>query len=204
MATLMLANPGRKLKRAKRKTRARRSLSAAPRKSPKRRYRRNPIARGMGMSPMSTIKSGAIGAVGAFAVDVVMSKVPQLQTLGSPQMAPLVKGAVGFAIGMLVAKIGKNRALGVSLAEGAVTVQLHSLLRGTVGKSMGLAGADDFDLDTLSAYGLDFDDANMSISEVDEYGNDLGDSSLLGDSGLLGYTGAAPVMSGMGAYTDYQ
>jgi hypothetical protein len=194
MATLMLANPGRKLKRAKRKTRARRSLSAAPRKATKRRYRRNPIAMGS-MGVGSVIKSGAIGAIGAFGVDLVMSKIPQLQTLGGAQMAPVVKGAVGFAIGMAVAKLGKNRALGVSLAEGALTVQLHSLLKGTVGKSMGLAGDyDDFDLDTLNAYGLDFDDTDMSVS---------GGGDLLG-SDLLGYTNAAPVMMGMGAYTDSQ
>lgn len=199
MATLMLANPGRKIKRSKRKTRARRALSASTRKV--KRYRRNPIAGGS-MSPMSTIKSGAIGAIGAFGVDVVMAKIPQLATLGGAQLAPLVKGGVGFALGMLVAKIGKNRSLGVALAEGAITVQLHSLLRNSVGKSMGLSGVDDYDLDTLNAYGIDFDDANMSISEIDDLEYAMGDSSLLGDGGLLGYTNAAPVMAGMGAYTS--
>lgn len=193
MASIFLANPAKKLARkGSKKPAAKRAHTKA------RRYKRNPIAAGGG-SLINTVKNGAIGAAGAFAVDVVMAKVPQLAAIGTPKTQPIIKGLVGMGIGMAVSRFGKNKALGVALAEGAVTVQLHSLLRANVGASFGLAGVED---DYMGAYGFDFEDANYAMSEfVDEYGETVSGGELLGSEllGMGSYTNAAPVMS---AYTN--
>lgn len=152
MANLLLANP-----RKRRRSTSRRRKSPARRRSnpiakaPTRRYRRNPAAR---TDIMKMTQKGAVGALGAFGVDVVMERVPALQGLGGPQMAPLVKGLVGVGIGMAVSRFGRNKRLGVDLAEGAITVQLHSLLKGTVGPAMGLSddGLLDYDFDDMGYF----------------------------------------------------
>lgn len=198
MAELMLVNP-RKRRKSRKTTSKRRSVAsravATVRASARRigrRYRRNPIASrgGAAGNAMEQFKAGAIGAAGALAVDVAMQKLPIPANLKTGTAAPIVKGLVGIGIGMLVAKVGKNKALGHKLAQGAVTVSLynagHEMLKGP----LGLNGYDDMsgDFDDLSYYGLDGDDDD----DLGAY--DLGDG-LLGD-GLLGaYDNGAPTFN---------
>lgn len=170
MAELMLVNPRKRRKSGakKRRTVSRRkslvSASAGKIRSLRKRFRRNPIGGGAN-SAIEQFKTGAIGAAGALAVDVVMQKLPLPDNLKTGQLAPVVKGLVGIGVGMLVAKFGKNRDLGKKLAQGAVTVSLYGAGKELLRVPLGLSGDDgllgyddglldgDFD-DSLGAYDL--------------------------------------------------
>lgn len=176
MAGLMLVNPRKR--RTKRKT-ARKTV--AKRRSPRvatsrtvttRKYRRNPIPK-MGRV-VDTLKDGAVGAGGAVATEIILSKLPlpaQLAT-GNGRVAASALGSI--ALGMAISKFGKNRKLGQTMAQGGVTVALHSLMRGAASNIPGV--------------GLDGIDAGL-------LGNDFDD---------LGYYSAAPAYSdgGMDGYYD--
>ena len=129
MAQLLLANP-RKRRTVRRKS-ARRSLSTL-----RRRTRRNPSPRGIA----KTFTKSAIGAGGALAVDVLMSKLPIPANLQTGLLAPITRGLVGIGLGMLVAKVAKKRELGEQLADGAVTVALYGAGKTMIGPSIGLSG----------------------------------------------------------------
>lgn len=188
MAELLLVNPRKRRKARKstaRKSVASRAVSTVRRSVAKvgRRYRRNPIAsRGVANNAMDQFKAGAIGAAGALAVDVAMQKLPIPANLKTGTAAPIVKGLVGIGLGMLVAKVGKNRNLGKQLAQGAVTVSLYAAGKEMLKAPLGLAGDYESDLgadfDDLGYYGLD----GEGDDDLGAY--DLGDG-LLGD-GLLG------------------
>lgn len=140
MAQLLLANPRKRRATKRRKSPARkRALSTITRVT--KRYRRNPSRRGGDI--MALAKKGALGGAGAFAVDVVMNKIPQLGSLGGAQFQPIVRAAVGVGVGMIVAKVGKNKKMGTDLAEGAITVQMYNLMKSTMGAKMGVSGYDD-------------------------------------------------------------
>ncbi len=143
MASLLMVNP------RKRRTKRRTSKAVSKRRAPSHRlaavttrktYRRNPI-RKAGM--VDTFTKGAVGAAGALAVDVAMSKLPIPANLQTEMLAPITRGVVGIGLGMLVAKVGKNKKLGTQLADGAVTVALYSAGKSMIGPKLGLAGADD-------------------------------------------------------------
>lgn len=165
MASLMLVNPRKR--RTKRKTTARkaparrRSNPVAKRASTSvRKYRRNPIPRMGGM--VETMKDGAVGAAGAVATEIILSKLPLPTALssGNGRVAASALGSIG--VGMLVARFGRNKKLGKTMAQGGVTVALHSLMRGAASNipgvgldgygSGGLLGMDD------GLLGADFDD----------------------------------------------
>ena len=150
MAQLLLANPR---KRRRSTAKKRRSITKRARPATKKtvtvtKYRRNPSGRMGGI--IGTLKEGAIGAGGAVAVEVILSKLPLPAALseGNGKVAAKVLG--GVALGYAVSKFGKKSALGKTLAQGAVTVALHDTIRNMVGPSMGLSG------DTLLA--SDWDD----------------------------------------------
>lgn len=155
MAQLLLNNPRKR--RTKRKTTAvakrRRRIGTGAKKlvSRVKRYRRNPSPRIGGM--VETFKEGAIGAAGAVATEVVLSKLPLPENLKTGPMGIATKAIGGIAIGMAVAKFGKNKKLGSTMAQGAVTVALHDTIRNAVKGPMGLSGM--FDQGLL---GNDFDD----------------------------------------------
>ena len=165
MAQLMLVNPRTRKKVKKNKRRsgmvARVSALASRTRSKVRRYRRNPIG-GATSNATTQLKNAAIGAAGALAVDVVMSKLPLPANLSSGMGRTAAQGLVSIGLGMAVAKFGKNKRLGVQLAEGGLTIALHGVMKGALSKSMpSLAGYDD---------------------------QLLGNDGLLGyDDGLLGY-----------------
>lgn len=185
MAMVMFANPsnrGGKKKMAKspaRKSPASKKAvgSRAPARKSPRRYKRNPIASTGGV--VQQLKNGAIGGAGAFAVDVVLTKVPFLAGISTGAMAPLVRGAVAYGVGIGVGKIAKNRALGNRMAEGAIAVQTYNLLRANLGPKMGLAGGD-------------------GLMDSDFY-------SMAGGDGLVGtdyFDDPEPYMSGAGSIYD--
>jgi len=159
MAQLLLTNPakrrsrkrpGKSVAKARRRTSiARRARGAVATRV--KRYRRNPSPRVGNL--IETFKEGAIGAVGAVATEIVLSKLPIPENLKSGPMGIAVKAAGSIAIGMIVAKVGKNKKLGSTLAQGGVTVALHDTIRNAVKGPMGLSGMYDAGL-----LGNDFDD----------------------------------------------
>lgn len=180
MAQLMLVNPRKR--RTKRKTTrkavSRRRRNPVAKLTKRRTYRRNPLPKMD--TVIGTLKDGALGAVGAVASEVVLSKLPLPAALSSGNGRVAASALCSIGIGMLVAKFGKNKALGHTMAKGGVTVALHSVIRGVAGNIPGV-GLDGYD-DGL----LGFDDG------------------LLG----MGYYNAAPTydpmtdVEGMGYYED--
>ena len=147
-ALALISNPRKratKRKTAKRKSPARRLATVKTVST--RRYRRNPSPRVN--NAIETIKDGAIGAAGAVATEVILSKLPLPANFqsGPARTAVSALGAVG--VGMLVSKFGDKK-MGKTMAQGGVTVAMHSTLRGMVAGPMGLSGADD-----LMGYGDD-------------------------------------------------
>lgn len=144
MAQLMLVNPRKRRRvKAKRKSnpKKRRSLSAFTKRHIRRR-RRNPIGGVSTKNMMQTFQGGAVGAAGALAVDVAMSKLPLPANLTTGTLAPITKGFVGIGVGMIVSKFLKNKRLGEQLANGAVTVALYNAGKQMIGPSLGLSGYD--------------------------------------------------------------
>lgn len=151
MAELMLVNPSSRKRRTtkhrkptrtvsrrttKSPTRRRRAVAMAPR----RRRRSNPV----GGKVVDQVMNSAIGAGGALAVDVAMAKLPLPANLTTtPTMRAATQGVVSIGLGMLVSNFGKKRKLGQQLAEGGLTVALHSMGKGLIGPSVGLSGMDD-------------------------------------------------------------
>lgn len=177
MAQLLLANPARRRRRkksttvAKRRKSPRRALAMVKRTSV-RRYRRNPIKmRGI----MDQVQGAAVGAAGALAVDVAMSKLPLPAALQTGPMKYAAQGLVSIGIGMLVGKVFKNRKLGTQLADGGLTVGLYgagkTLLAGTV---PGLAGDELLGADLLGIQDVNqgvgwYSPAPTSMSGYDSY-----------------------------------
>lgn len=199
MSTLMLVNPRkrRKTKARRRKTithsknpirRKRRStsLSAAPRHHRRRKsYRRNPISGGTGI--VDQVKGAAVGALGAIAVDLAMSKLPIPATMKSGAMLHVAQGVVSLGLGMLVAKVGKNKKLGMQLAEGGLTVALYAAAKSAVGDKLGLAGYEDLGDDLLG-----FQDLGDDLLGMDD------DYSM----GGVGWQNAAPTYDMAGGDDD--
>jgi len=148
MGQLLMIN-SRKRRKAKAKTKTKRRSSGLMVKarsalgSVRRRYRRNPIGGSTVSTAMTQFKAGAIGAAGALAVDVVFAKLPLPANLKTGALKPVMQGLVGIAIGMAVAKFGKNKKLGSELAQGAVTVSLYNAGRAMLAPTLGLSGYDD-------------------------------------------------------------
>jgi hypothetical protein len=169
MASLMLVNPRKR--RAKRKT-ARKAPSIARRvktvyKKAARKYRRNPIGGSSRTNLTAQIKNAAIGAGGAVAVDILMAKLPLPANLKTGTMRSATQGLVSVGLGMAVAKFGKNRALGIALAEGGLTVALHGVLKSTVNNAMPtlqLAGDESLlGYEDLSGDLLGYEDMNQGV-----------------------------------------
>lgn len=171
MANLMLVNPAkrRKTKKAKRRVSvARKSITRSATKLVRRKYRRNPITGGSGLQ--TQITNAAIGAAGALAVDIAMTKLPIPAAMQTGIMRSAAQGLVSLGLGMLVAKVAKNRRLGTQLAEGGLTIALHGVMKGAAAKTMpNLALGDGLLGDGLLGDGL------------------LGDD-LLGYDNSMGYT----------------
>jgi hypothetical protein len=89
------------------------------------------------------------------------------------------QGLVSIGLGMAVAKFGKNKRLGVQLAEGGLTIALHGVMKGALAKQMpALAGYDDGLLGNDGVLG--YDDGL------------LGYDDMLSEFNNSGYVGVAP------------
>jgi hypothetical protein len=174
MASLMLVNPRKR--RAKKRTTSKKRAPARRLATSKtvttRRYRRNPIRTANSM--VETVKLGAVGAGGALAVDVAFSKLPMIpENLKTGAVGSVTKGFLGIGIGMLVAKVGKNRKLGKQIADGAVIVSMYEAAKRAIGPQLGLADGELLGDDSLLYY-----DDTMSYYD---------------DSSDMGWQDAAPV-----------
>jgi len=139
MSEILLVNPRKRRKhkaRKRRGARARRSRRtrtvSRKRRSSFRvrrvRARRNPISLSVG-GALGTIKSGAMGAVGALANDLAIgygkSYLPAMLQTGYGLMAVKLGSAV--LVGFAADKVLKGK--GASLAVGAATVALHDAFK---------------------------------------------------------------------------
>jgi hypothetical protein len=97
--------------------------------NPRRRYRRNPSFRGLAGGIVPTLKAGAIGAVGAIGVDLVVGY--SAKYLPTSMQSGIALTAAKLLAAILVGSIGNKvlRGKGRELAVGAVTVQLHDLAK---------------------------------------------------------------------------
>lgn len=148
---LLVSNPKRRRKRARRKNPHRRHRARARRVNPRRRSRarrhnpvmrryrrgrRNPSLRGIVGQVLPTIKAGAIGAGGALALDaawgVISPKLPSSLSNAYVQFA--LKGLAAVLIGMVGNKLLKGK--GQQLSVGAMTVVTHDFLKATLQSSM--------------------------------------------------------------------
>lgn len=185
MAQLMLVNPRKRRTTTRRRKPSTSVVSRRRTSTVTTRRRRNPIrAKGV----METVQKSAVGAAGAIAVDVAMSKLPIPAALtANPMLAAATKGAVGIGLGMLVSKFGKKKRLGEQLAEGAVTISLYGVGKSMIGPSLGLSGMDE------GLLGMD-----EGLLGFDDFDDDLG------------YVGVEPVSAWeddeyaeMGEYSDF-
>lgn len=102
-----------------------------------RRRRRNPImGGGLVRNFMTMVKDAGVGAAGAVAVDIAMGQVNRFLP-ASLQRVPGKVGvgdAVKAAITVVLAKVlsRPTRGLSVKMGQGALTVQMHSILAGFV------------------------------------------------------------------------
>lgn len=151
MAKLLVANPRRRTTKRKPRRKTSKGLVTQTRRTTTVTRRRNP-ARRQRTGVMNQVQNAAVGAAGALAVDVAMAKLPFIpENLKSGPVASATKGAVAVAIGMAVEKFGKNKRLGVQLAEGGLTVALHEAAKGMIGPAMGL-GQYEYDMAGLGDY----------------------------------------------------
>lgn len=209
MSTLMLVNPRKRRKttaKRRRKSithaknpirRKRRStaVSTSPRRHLRRKsYRRNPIATSKGV--VEQVKGAAVGAMGAVAVDLVMSKLTIIPTaMRTGTMRHVTQGLISVGLGVLVAKVGKNRKLGMQLAEGGLTVALYTMAKASLGDKLGLNGYEELGDDLLGFQDLGDDllgmDDDFSMGGVgwqnaapsfDMAGGDFGGEGFLDDN----------------------
>lgn len=144
MSQLMLVNPRKRRKSkavaVKRKTPARRRVSSAVSTVKKTisRYRRNPSPRAGNI--VETVKNGAIGAGGAIAAEILLSKLPVPAEFKSGNMAIVASALASVGVGVLVAKVTKKPHIGKLMAQGGVTVAMHGAMRSMVKGPMGLSG----------------------------------------------------------------
>jgi hypothetical protein len=97
--------------------------------NPRRRYHRNPSFRGLAGGVVPTLKAGAVGAVGALGVDLVVGYGAKY--LPTSMQSGIALTAAKLVAAILVGTIGNKvlRGKGKELAVGAVTVQLHDLAK---------------------------------------------------------------------------
>jgi len=125
----------------KRRSRRRRSLGSSVF-----RRRRNPIrARGLFAGVVPLLKDAAVGAVGAVGVELAMGQVNKYlpdnlkATPTKIGAGDAIKLATAIVLGKLLSR--PTRGLSNRMAEGAVTVQLHELIRRHMPATMPLAYA---------------------------------------------------------------
>ncbi len=103
--------------------------------------RSNAIASRGGFGIVNLLKQSGVGAVGAFAVDLVYDKLPLPAMLKTGNTAPVFKAAVTVGLGIL-AGIVVSKNLAHNATVGALTVQLHQIVK-NLAAGAGLAGYTD-------------------------------------------------------------
>jgi hypothetical protein len=146
---------------------AKRLMPAIVKRTSISKYRRNPAPRNAAI--MATVKEGAVGAAGAIAAEIVLSKLPLPANFKTGTMQPVASALAAVGVGMVVAKYGKKPALGKAMAQGGVTVALHQTMRGFVAGPLGLTK-------TVGYYGDDYSD--MGYTEPVEVYDDYEDEEL--------------------------
>lgn len=200
MAGLLMVNPQkrRKPRTAKQKA-ATRKIKAANKRSKKPVKRgsstsrtvtvtrkRNPIRRtksGIVPQAIETLKDGAIGSVGAISASVIGSYLPIPSSMKTGAQKIGVDALLAIGTGFVVSKY-VDKKVGQKMAQGGVTVALHSAMKAQLSGMIPSLNLGEYD-DGLLAYD-DFDD------ELDAY--DM--SAFVGEDTSFGYAGAGNTGSG--------
>jgi len=157
MAEIMLVNPRKRRRVVRKKATARRAparrkvvkrnpstarrravrravTASSPARSivRKRRYKRNPTARGI---VESTLKPAAVAAVGALSLDVLWGFAPVPDMLKTGPFRHVAKGigalGLGYVAGMVV-----NKRMAAQMATGAMTVVMHDAFKEVAARVM--------------------------------------------------------------------
>jgi len=107
------------------------------RRASARRYRRNPAALSLGrfgtigtQQPMRIVQNAAIGAVGAVALNAVLSRLPLPMALMTGRTRYLTQGVFALGLGMLAANFKLvGGPIAAQAAEGALTVTLADAIK---------------------------------------------------------------------------
>jgi hypothetical protein len=94
--------------------------------------------RAMMTGAMETVKNGVLGAVGAVAVEAVLSKLPIPDQLSDGYGRIAVEVAAGIGLGMAVSKFMKKPRIGAAIAQGAATIATYKTVRDAVKTPLGL------------------------------------------------------------------
>lgn len=148
--------------------RRRRSVAVAGR-----RYRRNPM-RSLGgvMNFGSLLMPGLMVGGGAVGSEIITAYLPIPAAWKTGYIRHVVKGGVGVAAGIALAKFGKQRKLGEFLALGAIAIAAHDLIKDVISTTA----------------------PNIKMGEY--LNGNLGYSN----PGLIANSGFAGAMNGMGEY----
>jgi hypothetical protein len=126
-------NPVRRRRRRAAGTAARRVYRRNPsrrsRRVSTRRYRRNPIG-GAGVGKLSSLVLPAVFiGLGAVGTEIIIGYLPLPMAWKVGPMKYIVKGAVGVAIGLVIAKGFKQKRLGYYFGAGAIAIATHDFVK---------------------------------------------------------------------------
>lgn len=125
-------NPARRRRARSRAAAARRVYRRNPARRAKagrrRSYRRNPIGGGVGKLSALLLPAVFIG-LGAAGTEIVAGYLPIPLAWKMGPMRYVVKGAVGVALGLVIAKGLKQKRLGYYFAAGAVAIATHDIVK---------------------------------------------------------------------------
>lgn len=202
MARARSKNPAKRRASTKRRTHAKRRHNpiAVSRVTRRTSRRRNPISlRGSLNKPMAMIGPALTGAIGAIAVNTVLSKIPLPAIAMTGKARYLTQGAAAILLGVLAQKVGMKGATAVRMAEGALTVTLHDAMK-EIAAGMGMnLGNMGYYLPGLGARGAVPPRGAAAAPNLGQYISGPGAGSRR--VGNISSISARPTMAGMG--TNY-
>ncbi len=91
--------------------------------------------------PLAMLTPALTGAVGAIAVNTILSKLPIPASLNTGKMKYVTQGVAAIALAMIANKVGVKGAMAAQMAEGSLTVTLHDAIKDIAsGFGMNLGG----------------------------------------------------------------
>lgn len=120
--------------------RRRRHVAKASKRASRRRS--NPLSMtSVIKKPMAMLTPALTGALGAIAVNTILSKLPIPASMNTGKMKYVTQGVAAIALAMIASKVGVKGAMAAQMAEGSLTVTLHDAIKDIAsGFGMNLSG----------------------------------------------------------------